>query len=434
MGEFVNNYLSRWELDPDDANDLAIKAQPLLGLYGIEKSRGSESVTVRFTLRGPRGFARTLAQAQQISSIKRNSEYFRFTVPYGRMEGSIVFSLEELVKAEADPEYGADLLDTNMEAGIAGFGQEIVYQLDGQLGGSFGTATFHSASSGARPVFSLNFSSTPEVLGRIQVGDQVEVSTADGTGSSDTTIAAAGVVIDRDTDNGYLQIAATSAPTVAANPGGWDDTGATTYYVYRLGEMQSNVPDGIIVPWSAYNPATRSTGSLYGVNRGADAFLSGARLLTAEATGTYARRAKKLVAKCVNRLGDTRNAVGKTQKLVLNPEDWDTFEDQQSARVGREVEKTAIDGYETIQIRTSLGVLDVIAEPARAKGTARLISPKVIKLASMTGKLVNLVSFGMGNGMLVAKPSSNDFEARPFWMGQHVVGPPHAHGVLPLTG
>jgi hypothetical protein len=433
VGEFVNNYLSRWELDPDDAHDLAIKSQPLLGLYGIEKSRGSESVTVRFVLRGPRGFARTLAQAQQKSNIKRNSEYFRFTVPYGRMEGSILFSLEELVKAEADPEYGADLLDTNMESGIAGFAQEIVYQLNGTLGGSFGQATFNATASGAFPVYSLRFSSTPEVLGRLQNGDQVEVSTADGTSTSDTTLAMAGVVIDRDTDNGYLQIAPISAPSTAGNPGGWDDTGATTYYVYMLGAMQSGVPDGEVVPWSAYVPSTRSTGTLYGVNRGADAFLSGARLLSSEATGTYARRMKKLVAKCMNRLGDTRSAIGKTQKLVLNPEDWDTFEDQQNARVGREVEKVAIDGYEAIQVRTSMGVTDVIAEPSQLKGTARLVSPKVIRLASMTGKIVNLVSFGMGNGMLVAKPSSNDFEARPFWMGQHVVGPPHAHGIFSLA-
>lgn len=433
MGEFVNNYLSRWELDPDDANDIALKAQPLLAMYGVEKSRGSESMTMRFILRGPRGFARTLAQAQQISNIKRNSEYFRFTVPYGRMEGSIRFTLEELVKAEADPEYGADLLDSNMESGIAGFAQDIAYQLNGTLGGAFGTATFHSASSGARPVFSLNFSSNPEVLGPIQTGDQVEVSTADGTATTDTTIAAAGVVIDKDSDNGYLQLASTSSPTVAANPGGWDDTGGTTYSVYRLGNQQKGVPDGIIVPWSAYVPATRSTGTLYGVNRGADAFLSGARLLSSESTGTYARRMKKLVAKCMNRLGDTKNAIGKTQKLILNPEDWDTFEDQQNARVGREVEKTAIDGYEAIQVRTALGITDVVAEPTQLKGTARLVSPKVIKLASMTGKLVNLVSFGMGNGMLVAAPSSNDFEARPFWMGQHGVGPPHAHGIFSLA-
>lgn len=433
MGEFVSNYLSRWELDPDDAHDVALRAQPLLGLYGIEKSRGSESVTVRFMLRGPRGFSRTLAQAQQISNIKRNSEYFRFTVPYGRMEGSIKFSLEELVKAEADPEYGADLLDTNMESGIAGFAQDIAYQLNGTLGGSLGTATFNSAASGARPVFSLSFASNPEVLGPLQTGDQVEVSTADGTGTSDTTIAAAGVIIDKDSDNGYLQLASTSAPTVAANPGGWDDTGATTYYVYRLGNQQKGVPDGIIVPWSAYVPTTRSTSTLYGVNRGADAFLSGARLLSTEATGTYARRMKKLVAKCMNRLGDTRSAIGKTQKLILNPEDWDTFEDQQNARVERGIDKVAVDGYEAIQIRTAMGVTDVIAEPTQLKGTARLVSPKVIRLASMTGKLVNLVSFGMGNGMLVAAPSSNDFEARPFWMGQHVVGPPHAHGIFSLA-
>lgn len=432
MGSFVDNYLSRWELDPDESHDTAIKAQPLLGLYKQEKSRGSESVTVRFTLRGPRGFARNLALAQQISNNKRNSEYFRYTIPYGRYEGSILFTLEELVKAEADPEYGADLLDSNMESGIAGCAQELVYQLNGDLGGSFGTATFHSALSGARPVFSLNFASTPEVLGRIQVGDHVEVSTADGTATTDTTIAAAGVVIDRDTDTGYLQVAPTSSPATAANPGGWDDTGATTYYVYRLGDQQKGVPESILVPWGAYIPINRSTGTLYGVNRGADTFLSGVRLLAAESTGTYSRRAKKLVAKCMNRLGSEKAAIGTSQILSFNPEDFDVFEDQQNARVERTVEKTAVDGYEAIQVRTSLGVMNVIAEPSQKKGYARLISPKLLKMVSMTGKMINIVSFGMGNGMLRAKDGSNDFELRPFFMGQHVVGAPQAHGIFAL--
>jgi len=433
VGEFVNNYLSRYELEPDELHDLAIKAQPLLGLYRQEKSKGSESVTVRFTLRGPRGFARTLAQAQQIANIKRNSEYFRYTIPYGKMEGSILFSLDELVKSEADPEYGADFLESNMETGTAGFAQELCYQLNGNLGGYFGTATFKSASSGARPVYCLDFSSNPEVLGGILPGDQVEVSTANGTGTSDTTIAAAGVVIDRDTDTGFLQLAPTSSPTVAGNPGGWDDTGATTYYVYRLGNQQKGVPDGIVIPWSGYIPALRATDTFYGVNRALDAFLSGSRLLAAEATGTYARRAKKLVAKCANRLGSDKAAIGKSQVLELNPEDWDTFEDQQNARVGRDVEKVAVDGYEAIQVRTAIGTMNVIAEPTMQKGAMRLISPKTLRFVSLTGRLVNIVSFGMGNGMLRAKDGSNDFEARPFFIGQHVVGPPQAHGYLPLT-
>lgn len=433
MGEFVNNYLSRYELEPDELHDIAIKAQPELGLYRQEKSRGSESVTVRFILRGPRGFARTLALAQQISNVKRNTEYFRYTIPYGKMEGSILFSLEELEKAEADPEYGADFLETNMEAGAAGFAQDICYQINGNLGGYFGQAKFWSTSSGSRPVYSLDFSANPDAIAGIMPGDQVEVSTADGTGTSDTTIAAAGVVIDRDTDTGFLQLAATSAPTVAANPGGWDDTGATNYYVYRLGNQQKGVPDGIVIPWSGYIPATRSTSTFYGVDRSLDAFLSGSRLLTSEASGTFARRAKKLVAKCANRLGADKAAIGRSQILKLNPEDWDTFEDQQNARIGREVDKVAVDGYEAIQIRTAIGVMNVIAEPTQPKGAMRLQSPKLLKFVSMRGRLINFVAYGAGGSMLYAKPGSNDFEARPFFMGQHVVGAPQAHGYIPLT-
>lgn len=433
MGDFVTNYLSRYELEPDDLHDVAIKAQPMMGLYKYDKSRGSESATVRFTLRGPRGFSRTLAQAQQISAIKRNSEYFRFTVPYGKMEGSILFSLDELVKSEADPEYGADFLEQNTESGVAGFAQEICYQLNSLAGGAIGTATFHSAASSPRPVFSLNFSANPDQLASVMPGDQLEVSTNDGTSASHTTIAAAGVIIDRDTDSGFAQMAATTSPNTAANPGGWDDTGATTYYVYRLGAQHKGVPQDTVLPWSSYVPVTRSFTDLLGVNRALDAFLSGARLLTAEASGTLARRSKKLVAKCANRLGADKAAIGRNQKLWLNPEEWDTFEDQQNARVGRDVEKTAVDGYEAIQIRTAIGTLDVIAEPSQPKGYMRLVSPKLLRMISPTGKLINIFSHGMGAGMLRAKEGSNDAELRPFFIGAHVVGPPHAHGIIPTT-
>lgn len=434
MGEFVDNYLSRYELAPDELHDVAIKAQPMMGLYRYEKSKGSESLTVRFTLRGPRGFARNLTQAQQISGVKRNSEYFRFTIPYGKMEGSILFSLEELVKAEADPEYGADFLEQNTEAGVAGFAQEICYQLNSVAGGSIGTATFHSAASGARPVFSLNFSASPESLAGLMPGDQVEVSASDGTSASHTTIAAAGVIIDRDTDNGFLQLAPVSAPSTAANPGGWDDTGATTYYVYRLGSMHQGVPQNTVLPWSSFVPDTRSTSELLGVNRALDAFLSGSRLLSTEATGTIARRAKRLIAKNVNRLGADRAQIGRSQTLMMNPEDWDTFEDQQSARVGRTVEPTVVDGYEAIQIRTQQGVLNVIAEPSKAKGSARLCSFKMCRITGPSGKLININSFGMGSGMLRAKEGSNDAELRPYFIGAHAVGNPCAHGIFSLTG
>lgn len=434
MGEFVDNYLSRYELAPDELHDLAIKAQPMMGLYRYEKSKGSESMTVRFTLRGPRGFSRTLAQAQQISNVKRNSEYFRFTIPYGKMEGSILFSLEELVKSEADPEYGADFLEQNTEAGIAGFAQNICYQLNSVAGGSVGTATFHSAASGARPVFSLNFSTTPEVLAGLMPGDQVEISVSDGTNAAHTTIAAAGVIIDRDTDNGFLQVAPVSAPLTAANPGGWDDTGATTYYVYRLGEMHRGVPQDTVLPWSSFIPLTRSTSELLGVNRALDAFMSGSRLLSGEATGTIARRAKRLLAKNMARLGADKAQVGKSQVLMMHPETWDVFEDQQNARVQRDVEKVAVDGYEAIQVRTSQGVLNCIAEPSFLdKSLARLCSFKMCRIAGPTGKLINLFTHGMGNGMLRAKEGSNDAELRPFFIGAHAVGNPVAHGIFTAT-
>lgn len=437
MASFVASYLSRYELDPDELHDVAIKAQPMWALYTFEKAKGSESTTVRFKLRGPRGFGRNLTKAQTISNINPNSDRHRFVIGYGQMEGSILFNLAELEKAESDPEWGADFLETEMESGAAGFAQDIIYQMESPAGGAVSstTVTFHSAASSPRPVYSLNFSGNPEDLGRLQEGDLVDVSTAAGTASTDTPLANPGVIIDIDRDNGYIQVAATSDPATAANPGGWDDTGATSYYVFRHGDMHAAAPENTVIPFDSYNPETRATDTLFSVDRGADAALSGQRLLTTDAgaKSTLARRIKALDAKTMNRLGMDKAIAGKRRVCTMNPEDWAVFEDQQNSRVMREVEKKAVDGYTAIQIMTANGYVDVVAEPARAKGKARLLSPSQLKFIGITGRLVNFVKYGMGQGMLVAKPGSNDFEARPFMIGAHTVGNPAAHGYIFTT-
>jgi hypothetical protein len=430
MGEVSNEFLSRYERDPDASHDIAIKAQPALAMYEFVK-RGGESVTVRFVLRGPRGFARNLSQAQQISGNKKNSEYYRYIVPYGMMEGSILFPLRDIEMCEADPEFGADFLESNYESGIAGFAQEIVYQMFGLEGGSSGSATFHAATSGSYPVFSLRLTD-PADAGRLMVGDWVEVSTASGTGVSDTTLSAKGIIVDRDIDTGYFQIAAESAPSTPASPAGWDDTGATTYNVFRLGEMHQGVPEDIVIPHATYVPDTRQTNETLGLNRGADSALSGMRLTTAEAgTLTLARRVKKTVAKQRNRLGADAHQLGRTQKLFMNPEEWDVFEDQENSRVMRTVEPKAINGYEAIVVKTSQGDLEVVSEPAQRKGRMRLISPKMCKMVGPSGKMVKLVN--PGSGVLRLKEGSSDHEARPFFIGAHIVGPPMAHATIPTT-
>lgn len=430
MPEFATEFLSRYEREPEEMHDTAVFAQPFYQSIEVIK-RGGESITQRFTLRGPRGFANSLENAQQISAVKKNSEYFRFLTGYGRALGSIRIPHEDITHANADPEYGADLLEKNVDSGVAGFAQDLVFQIFGPAGGNFGTATFHSAASAPYPVFALRFAD-PSLVAHCQTGDQIEIATDDGTSTGWVRTGQVGIVIDRDVDNGYLQVAALSDPTTAANPGGWDATGATTYYVFRLGMAHKGVPEDIVVGMSYWMPDTRQTSVLFGVNRALDSALSGQRLLTSEAVGTIARRAKRLTSKTKARLGNHAAEVGRGQNLYLNPEEWDILEDQENSRVVNPRESTVVNGYKSIKIQTAIGELDCVPEPAQPKGRARLISPKVCKFVCPSGKLVAPVNIGYG----ITHPiqGSNDAEIKPFYYGQFIMGPPHAHGSFATTG
>lgn len=168
------------------------------------------------------------------------------------------------------------------------------------------------------------------------------------------------------------------------------------------------------------------------MNRALDAALSGQRLLPAESVGTIARRGKRLVAKTKNRLGSDAAQAGRTQKLYLNPEEWDILEDQENSRVVNPRESTIVDGYKTIKIQTAIGELDCVPEPAQLKGRARLLTPKLCKFVCPSGKLVAPVNIGYGITHPI--PGSNDAEVKPFYYGQFIMGPPHAHGGFATTG
>lgn len=246
MPEFATEFMGRYEREPDEMHDTAVFAQPFYQSIEIIK-RGGESITQRFTLRGPRGSSSNLPHAQQISGVKPNSEYFRFLTPYGRMLGSIRVPHEDITHANADPEYGADLLERNIDSGVAGFAQDLLFQVFGAAGGNIGgTATFVAAANAPYPVFSLRFSD-PSVLSHVQTGDQIQIAIDDGTSVNWVPVGQPALVLDRDTDNGYLQVAALTNTAVPGNPGGWDDTGATTYYVFRLGMAHKGVPDDIVI-------------------------------------------------------------------------------------------------------------------------------------------------------------------------------------------
>lgn len=428
MTTFPLAFLSRYERDADLMHDVAVKAQPMFQKYTFEK-RGTEAVAERFVLSGPRGSARTLQQAQSISALRKNSNYFRFLVPQGEYNGSILIPHKDIAQSESDPEAGAKVLEDAVDRGTANVAAQYIQLMFGPAGGNVGTATFHASASNPYPTYALRFVSAAAAA-RLQEGDHVIISTADGSGSSDTQTGQTGYVMERDFDNGYVRIAMTTDIATAANPGGWDDTGATTYYVFRLSELAAGDGSDIVVPWAAYVPLTRQTSNLLGVDRAADAALSGARLLADEARGTIASRAKKLCSKMRARLGTDANRVGRKQVLALYAEDWAVFEEELSARLLREPEMKTRDGYEAFVIGTVMGELEVISDPYMQQGYARLISPSLCRLITTNGKLMRVVN---EDGSIISRmPNSNDMEMRPVIYAAHVVGPPHAHGIFPL--
>lgn len=430
MGEFATNFLGRYDRDAELMHDVAIKAQPLLQKYTFEK-RGAEAVSVRFVLSGPRGSGKTLQAAQSINSLRKNSDYYRMLVPQGNYIGEVLMPHKDIAQSESDPEAGAKLLEDSTDRGVANNSQQIVQLLLGPAGGNQGTSTFFAASTATFPVFSLRLTSAVSAS-KFQVDDQVVISIADGSGTGDVTVGQPGVVMNRDIDNGYLQIAATSDKTTAANPGGWDDTGATTYFVFRLSELMAGTGSDLIIPWAAYVPPTRQTSDLLGVDRSRDSALSGGRLLAAESKGTLSSRAKKLVSKMRARLGSDSTRVGRKQSLVLFAEEWAVFEEELTARLLREPETKTRDGYEAFVIGTVQGELDVISEPNMQQGFGRIISPALMKLITTNGKLLGIQN---EDGKILDRvEGSMDFRMVTYCYAAHIVGPMHAHGIFPTTG
>jgi hypothetical protein len=90
VGEFVNNYLSRWELDPDDAHDQAIKAQP---------ARDPSAPLARTRGYGPRG----VPLARMARGVRASGGHRVLTV---RLKGRRV-RCSRTENEPGDPRYGA---------------------------------------------------------------------------------------------------------------------------------------------------------------------------------------------------------------------------------------------------------------------------------------------------------------------------------------
>lgn len=410
----------------DTIHTVSVRAQPLLKKYSFRK-HGGEAVVERFVLAGPRGSSGDLTSAQTVAANTPNANYFRWLVEHGTYEGEIRIPHKDVAMSRGDRDAAARALRVAVDTGLEDFGAQQVRMLLGRTGLAVGSARYEDTAGTPTgfPAFCLRFETDPSEAANLQVGDFVVISAGDASSGSDSLVGSVGVVIARDVDLGYAQVATTAAPTVAANPGSWVDN--TTYFVYRLGEFLPGDPSAIVTSWDAYVPTAVSTSTLNGLNRSVDSLLSGSRLTTTEAVGPLAQRLKKLVNKMRARVGQMPTS---GLLCVMHPEDWGLLEEQVNATVERSPASQTEDGFSAIKVVTASGIVDCVSEPYMRKGFARLIDPSKIRIHTPSGTLCEWVD---DDGSIVKILTSNQLILRPVSYPAHTIGSPFSHGVFPTT-
>jgi hypothetical protein len=417
---FAVNFLNVTFGDDDLGADSAIRQNPLLQMFSIEEEGGS-TVEEKFYLNGPRGFSSNLADAQQVAATG-GSSHFRWQHPFGKREGSIQVDYVDIMQSRKSQAAANQALEAEMDKGFASEGQNISDLLIGRAGLAGGFGEYEETASGVYPAFAIRFAD-PSDARKYQVGDQIVVSTTDGT-SAGSLVGETGYVLRRDVSEGWIQVASLDDITTAANPGSWVDD--VNYYVYRLGEFTTaGSPDNIITSIERFLPSAVASDTLHNVDRSVDSALSGARLTAAEEVGSILQRSRKLITKMFSRYGSDAKMKRKLV-CVLNPEDHGVAEEELISKLQREVGVTTEEGYESFMVRTAAGNTNFVSEPSKNKGRGFILDQDRLKLYSPNGKLFEPVK--VGGNIIHLMPGVNKLEVRTVAKLATGIGAPYMHG------
>lgn len=417
---FATNFLNVSYVDGDLEHQASVRANPSIKLFDIREAGGA-SVESRFMLRGAAGFSGNLTDAQAIAAQNKNGRHYSWQVPFGKTRGSFRIAYEDIVQSKLSEAAEAKALELEMEKGAAEAGSKLVQLLFGRSGLAGGVGEYEETAAGDYPAFSVIFTD-PSDARNFQPGDNVVI--AAGTGeSAQSLVGEVGYVVQSDVEDGYIQVAALSDPDTPANPGSWVDD--ATYYVFNLGLHGNGAQSDVIVPIEAYLPAARATDTFLNVNRNDSSSLSGARLSTAEETGSLVTRAKRLITKMRARYTDIAKGAN---KVVFNAEDFGTCDEELTGQLQRSPAKQTEDGFTSITVNTANGPAELISEPYKNKGSAFVLSPSSLKLYSALGK-GRLLEFVRVNGQVTRlMEGSNDLEVRTYSSLANTIGAPFSHG------
>ncbi len=261
----------------------------------------------------------------------------------------------------------------------------------------------HSLGSGTNSSGVQTLTVVQDIV-NFEVGMIVVPSANDGTSTSHTLIASAGLgyVVAVNYNTGRFSVSATSGGT-AGTPSNW--TG--TMYYFRSGDFGGDVsPNRIILGYGAWNPASDPTSTTFeGVNRAVNIVRrSGVRLVAADVTGLgVEKRIKKLCTIMASR-------AKKPTKVLLHPEQWLALADSLEARGQRPIDgKVGTFSFPKLQLASPGGMVEVFSDRFMPLLQAYAFDPSGIRLLSVDGfpKVVNGDGFQM-----VRRTTSNVYEFR----------------------
>lgn len=244
----------------------------------------------------------------------------------------------------------------------------------------------------------------PQDIVNFEVGQIIVPSAGDGTSTSDTLIASAGLgyVVATNYNTGKLTVSATSGGS-AGTPANW--TG--TMFFFRSGDFGgTSTPNRIILGYGAWNPAADPTSTLFeGVNRAINIVRrSGIRLVANDVTGLgVEKRIKRLCTVMASR-------AKRATDVLLHPEQWEALSNSLEARGNRPIDgKVGVFSFPKLQLATPGGTVDIYSDRFMPVTAAYGFQRKAIRLGSVDGfpKVVNGDGFQM-----VRRTTSNVYEFR----------------------
>lgn len=420
---FAETFLNITYKDDDLVHQVTGRDHPGLKLWTIAEN-GGKTVESKFTLAGAVSYADTLSNAQLIAGTTPSGDHYAWQVPYAEMEGSIVVPYRDTLQSRNSNEAAGAALEIAVDDGLSSYGQRICNGLLGATNQAQGLGSYSDNAQSPAPVFSVLFND-PADARNFERGKYV-IGSTNSDGSSPLT--GTGVVVQVDTDDGWIQLATTSAPTTPADPGSWGSPTTSDVYIFDLGLVSDSTK--IVQPMGSYLPLTRATDTYLNVNRARDSRLSAHRLSAAERRGDYASRIKRLVAKIVS-----RGANVKMNKLcgVMNPEDFAVFDEQVNGQVVRSPAYDTEEGFSAIKLNTTAGPLEIYCDPSKGVGSVFIVSRRYLRLFSIVGKN-SIVQMVRNNGSITRlKDATNDLELRPISGLANVIGNPAAYGVVHLN-